>query len=312
MLAQQVLNHWTIIPVLEGGVILSFKSPKKGQKNEGDNSGVLFDVEGVSKGCAVSEAGEMSSCAPGVLFGKGAVACRLNVCSVVTHLHPRWRSPYGGTWHLRFNSVEIPKQSKVHLPNTSSGDRQLTSNLTQVTALWSQEQSQLLTLLSKQSVRGACETVGNSLYICSLSRAHLKFLQFVLILHYTSPHCHLHTNSLLLATSMCTWHSQLDVVEIKSGKLQLELSLQEEIDSIFIWNIHTTNYTFIFKTMHTPQNIQTYFHQHICPSKVNSYILHLYIHLFVHPLTNLPIHLLTHSPSMHPSSLHQLIYPRIH
>lgn len=308
MLAQQVLNHWTIIPVLEGGVILSFKSPKKGQKMKVITQVFFLMLKACQK---VVQSPRQERWAAMLLEWEGGSSLQVECVLSSNTFTPQ--VTFSIWWNVTPQIQQCwNPQSKVHLPNTSSGDRQLTRNLTQVTALWSREQSQLLTLLSKQSVRGARETVGNSLYICCLSCAHLKFLQFVLILHYTSPHCHLHTNSLLLATSMCTWHSQLDAVEIKSGKLQLELSLQEEIDSIFIWNIHTTNYTFIFKTMHTPQNIQTYFHQHICPSKVNSYVLHLYIHLFVHPLTNLPIHSLTHSSSMHPSSLHQLIYPRIH
>lgn len=239
--------------------------------------------------------------APGVLFGKGAVACGLNVCSVVTHLHPRWCFPYGGTWHLRSNSVEIPRVkfiSPAHLQVIGSWP----GISTQVTALWSRDLSQLLTLLSKQSIRGARETVGEfPLHLLSLPFA-FEILpvcaDFTLYIFPLPFACQF----LLLTKSMCMWHSQLDVVELKSGKLQLELSLQEEINSIFIWNIHTTNYTFIFKTMHTPQNIQTYFHQHICPSKVNSYILHPYIYLFIH------FNQSTHS-FINPFFIHACLFP---
>ena len=60
----------------------------------------------MSEGCAVSEAGEVEQLCSRVLFGKGAVAYGLNVCSVVTHLHP------GDVFHVAERDTSDPTVSK--------------------------------------------------------------------------------------------------------------------------------------------------------------------------------------------------------
>lgn len=68
---------------------MSFKNPRKGQNLKVMTQVSILMLKACQKVAQSPRQERRDNYAPGVLFGKGAVACGLNVCSVVTHLHPR-------------------------------------------------------------------------------------------------------------------------------------------------------------------------------------------------------------------------------